>query len=186
VSEEVWRKFCEFYPGSGPAITMIYSSKENQGGFFPTTAFTIVDAVPDPEDKDLKKGRKKRFPNLFNKDNSGNIVDSSAESKDTEESKANSGVESGRPIGDSTALLKSGGAPREQDSDDDSDAGDHHTASDLASMLKSNNTRVDVKTPLTTSPSVPYQKATPPDAKDSRIRSKDSDKEYEKVFGFTS
>lgn len=186
VSEEVWRKYCELYPGSGPVITMVYSSAENKNGFFPTTAFTIMDAVPDPEDKDLKKGKKKRFPNLFNKNKNqeGTTLDGNAESKDSEESKNNMMSSEDKlkaSTGPTTALLKSE-APGEHDSDDDSDGTDHHAASDLASMLKSNNTRVDAKT-LSPGSAAPYQKVA-----DTKIRkqSKDSDKDYEKVFGFTT
>lgn len=60
VSPEVWRKFQELYPGSGPTITMEYR-KENkrETGEFDPALWNVVDPPPPPKDQGNKKKKKK-------------------------------------------------------------------------------------------------------------------------------
>eukprot|EP01039_Chlorochromonas_danica_P006160 gene6160-6787_t len=60
VSPEVWRKFQELYPGSGPTITMEYR-KENkrETGEFDPAFWNVLDPPPPPKDQGNKKKKKK-------------------------------------------------------------------------------------------------------------------------------
>jgi hypothetical protein len=63
VSKEVWEKFKEYYPESGPAITMVFELKDkNEKGFYDTSKWHILDVVEPPEDAGKKK--KKKLLNL--------------------------------------------------------------------------------------------------------------------------
>jgi len=67
VSEEVWLKFKEYYPESGPAISMVYSEDDAASE---NCEWNVLDTMDPPIDKDKKK-RKLNFPNfLSKKDNS--------------------------------------------------------------------------------------------------------------------
>lgn len=67
VSPEVWAKFKEFYPQSGPAITMVFNAKEKRNdGFYDPAMFTIVDLVEPPADaNDEEKANKKKKRKLL-------------------------------------------------------------------------------------------------------------------------
>lgn len=59
VSKEVWELFCEYYPGSGPTITMVFElAEKNEKGFYDTSKWTILDPPPAPEDATIKKKKK--------------------------------------------------------------------------------------------------------------------------------
>ena len=61
VSKETWLKFKEFYPESGPAITMYFQpSALNESGNYDTSTWTILDPPPPPEDPTVKKKKKKK------------------------------------------------------------------------------------------------------------------------------
>lgn len=60
VSKPTWDKFCSFYPGSGPSITMELSKETmNETGIYDTSKWNVVDPPPPPEKTHKKK--KKRF-----------------------------------------------------------------------------------------------------------------------------
>jgi hypothetical protein len=59
VSKEVWELFKEYYPESGPAITMTFELKEkNEKGFYDTSKWNILDFVEPPPDQNGKKKKK--------------------------------------------------------------------------------------------------------------------------------
>jgi hypothetical protein len=138
VSPEVWAKFKEFYPLSGPAITMVFNAKEKRNdGFYDPTMFTIVDHVDPPADaNDEAKTNKKKKRKLFafkkkqeaeekekkeklEKQKSRFVFSSSSKRKlqtDSAESSSPSLAESA--VATDPVRISS----RAQDSDDDSDA----------------------------------------------------------------
>jgi hypothetical protein len=63
VTEETWNCFLSMYPGSGPAITMIYTydSKYHDSGYYPTDDFKILGPPPNPG---LKK-EKQSYLSMF-------------------------------------------------------------------------------------------------------------------------
>jgi hypothetical protein len=59
VSKEVWELFKEYYPDSGPAITMVFNvSEKNEKGFYDTAQWKIIDAIPAPPDTTTRKKKK--------------------------------------------------------------------------------------------------------------------------------
>lgn len=60
VSFEVWSKFLEYYPGSGPAITMEYrADHKRESGEFDPAFWVVLDPPAAPVDRDNKKKKKK-------------------------------------------------------------------------------------------------------------------------------
>jgi hypothetical protein len=63
VKKETWDKIVEFYPGSGPEITMVFApGKDPNGaatGFFDTSSW-VVHNHPPPDDTHNKKKKKKK------------------------------------------------------------------------------------------------------------------------------
>ena len=65
VSMEVWNKFRELYPGSGPTILMKYKAPEGSDtGLYDSSEWRILDPPPPPEDHETKKKKKKFFNKL--------------------------------------------------------------------------------------------------------------------------
>lgn len=54
VTKETWDAFVKLYPGSGPAITMVYNYdvKCHSSGYYPTEEFIIIDPPPNPYPKE--------------------------------------------------------------------------------------------------------------------------------------
>jgi hypothetical protein len=138
VSPEVWAKFKEFYPSSGPAITMVFNAKEKRNdGFYDPAMFTIVDHVEPPADaNDEAKTNKKKKRKLFafrkkqeaeekekkeklEKQKSRFVFSSSSKRKlQTDEAEPSSPSLADSAVATDPVRMSS----RAQDSDDDSDA----------------------------------------------------------------
>lgn len=57
VTKETWDKYCLLYPGSGPAITMVFNASkmdETGMGIYDCSTWNIIDPPPPPENKDKK------------------------------------------------------------------------------------------------------------------------------------
>ncbi len=68
VSKATWDKFCSFYPGSGPSITMELSKEiMNETGIYDTSKWNVVDPPPPPERTQKKKKKRFGFRNKKNK-----------------------------------------------------------------------------------------------------------------------
>lgn len=63
VSEEVWHKFKEYYPDSGPAIAMTFTENDSSPE---ACEWTVVDFIDPPPDLDKKK-KKLRIPKFLAK-----------------------------------------------------------------------------------------------------------------------
>lgn len=140
VSPEVWAKFKEFYPESGPAISMVFKASEKRNdGFYDPALFTVEDAVPPPADaNDEEKANKKKKRKLFAFKKKKEADEKAAKEK-AEKEAARSVIaaiqaEEGGPASSSSKALASSGASerpssRMRDSDDDDSDDDSDTAS---------------------------------------------------------
>lgn len=63
VSEEVWYKFKEYYPDSGPAISMTFTENDSSPD---ACEWTVIDHIDPPHDLDKKK-KKLRIPKFLAK-----------------------------------------------------------------------------------------------------------------------
>jgi len=61
VSKETWNKYKEFYPESGPTITLEYNVEEMKEESYIGKHFVIVDP-PDPPKIPIKKSKKRKVP----------------------------------------------------------------------------------------------------------------------------
>lgn len=149
VSAEVWNKFKEYYPQSGPAITMQFFAKDRQkSGFYDPSCFNILDTVEPPEDanddeKQQKKKKKKLF--AFKKKQEAEVkAKADAEKQPTEEEKGIEPVDAPSSTAAGASSKKSAtesgvDALRAPDSDDDSDHNDSPAVT--SSLLKGTRAR---------------------------------------------
>jgi hypothetical protein len=93
VSKAVWDKFKEFYPESGPAVTMTFNlAEKNDEGLYDCSKWTVIDFIEPPEDGN--KTKKKKLFNLGGK--AGKVPKEAADgtTKETPSNKENKPNES--------------------------------------------------------------------------------------------
>ena len=69
VTKETWDKYCLLYPGSGPAITMLFNASkmdETGTGAYDCSTWNIIDPPAPPENKD-KKVKKRLLAHISGK-----------------------------------------------------------------------------------------------------------------------